>query len=162
MENDRSARRVRVRRAALLGSLYATQLLAGCYRAVPIADAGSAANARRVIASLTMQGTTDLAAQVGPGVVRLEGDVAGMRGDTLELALTRTEQANGTDNSWQRQRVLVPRASVATLAERRLDRKRSWLAAAAVGAMAFLAAVIAGSGGGGGGGDGQPVITPPG
>jgi hypothetical protein len=155
-----AASTARRRRGLVLWALAVVQAGSACYRVVPVAGVDRATAGGRFVAALTSQGTTDMAAQVGPDVVRLEGVLLGTRGDSLELALIRTEKSSGTDDLWQRQRIVVPRTALASMGERRIDRKRSWLAAAGVGALAFLAAAI--TGGAGGGGDGLPQISPPG
>jgi hypothetical protein len=133
----------RARARAALG-LVALALAGACYRAAPVAGPAAAPPGRRVVVSLTAQGTEDLAAQVGPGVVRVEGIVAGAGPDTIALALVRTEQASGVDQLWQRQTVRVPSRLVASVSERRLDRTRSWLTAAGLVALAALAATLLG------------------
>jgi hypothetical protein len=117
---------------------------AACYRAVPVADPAASPVGRRVVVGLTGMGGDALAAQLGPGVVRAEGTLTAVRGDTLELALIRTERASGGDDLWQRQPVRVPRAYVASLGVRRLDRGRSWLAVAGAVALAIAASGLAG------------------
>ena len=139
-----AARRRALPRAVLLAFSLSLAPLAACYRAAPLAGPAAAPTGRRVIVSLTAQGTQDLASQLGPGVVRAEGVVIAAAPDGIELALTRTELGTGTDQLWQQQRVRVPHAAVATLSERRLDRVRSWLAAAGIVALAALAATIVG------------------
>ena len=139
-----AARRRVIPRAVLLVLCLVLAPLAACYRAAPLAGPTAAPAGRRVVVSLTAQGTQDLASQLGPGVVRAEGVVIAAAPDGIELALTRTELATGTDQLWQRQRVRVPSAAVAALSERRLDRVRSWLAAAAVVALAALATALVG------------------
>ena len=139
-----AARRRALPRAALFLACLSLASLAACYRAAPLAGPAAAPAGRRVVVALTAQGTQDLAAQLGPGVVRAEGVVIAAGADGIELALTRTELATGTDQLWQRQRVRVPPAAVATLSERRLDRARSWLAAAGVVALAALATTLVG------------------
>ncbi len=156
-----SAASTRRRRGVWLGLLCTVHFATACYRVIPISGAEGLRAGSRVELSLTPQGSVDMTASVGPRVERLIGELVEARPDTVVIALLRTEQANGTDNPWQRQQVRVPRNAVATFGERRLDKKRSWLTALAVGVFAVLAATV-GGGIGGGAGDGQPVVTPPG
>ena len=129
-----------------------------CYTTRPIGVERPAAGSR-VVLTLSPSGTTDMAAQLGPGVARAEGVVREVRGDTLALELTRTVATGGSDNLWQRQLVTVPSSAVASVTERRVDRKRSWLVAGVVVGLAAAVAVIA-SGGGATAGMGA-VGTPP-
>ena len=147
-------------RRRVAGALWAATLTAGaaCYRAVPVADVAPDDVGRRVVVSLTGRGSDDLATALGPGVVRAEGLVTAARDDTLELALLRTEQGSGASYRWQRQRVRLPRALIATVGERRLDRHRSWtLVGAVLGLVALGVGFGAGGGGAGGGREGTGV-----
>ena len=154
----RAARRAR-RLLAAAGVAAGALASGACYRAAPIADPAAAPVGRRVVVALTGTGGDVLAAQLGPGVVRAEGMLTAVRGDTLELALIRTEKASGGDELWQRQKVAVPRAYVASVGERRLDRGRSWLVAAGIVALALAVTSLAGVlDGGGGRQDGGPSL----
>lgn len=155
-----SSNRTAVLRRATTAAVLSLTVLPGCYRAVPVADPGAMPVGHRLVVSLTPQGTQDLAAQVGPGVVRAEGVVTSAGADTLVLALTRTEQASGVDQLWQRQPVRVPRRLVASVSERRLDRARSWFVAAGFVALAVLSATLLGDAVGGD--RSGPIETPPG
>jgi hypothetical protein len=147
-------------RAAARRSLAVLALLSttACYTTRPVGGERPAAGSR-VVLTLSPSGTTDMAAQLGPGVARAEGVVREVRGDTLALELTRTVAIGGSDNLWQRQLVTVPSSAVASVAERRLDRKRSWLVAGIGVGLAAIAAAIA-TGGGATEGSGS-VVTPP-
>lgn len=135
----------------------AAVLSMGCHHTAPI-TAVPAVGAR-VTVTLTPDGSGALARELGPNVSVAEGRVQATRGDTIVLTLIRTEQSNGIDNLWQGQPVAVPRSAVAAMTERRLDRKRSWLAAGAIVGLAVLAAVRLS--GGGQVGEIGPIVTPP-
>jgi hypothetical protein len=153
--NNHTARAARGRALATCLLLSST----ACYRTQPVVAAQPPTAGSRVVVTLSPAGTAELASQLGPGVVRAEGVVSQVRGDTLALELTRTAVASGADNLWQRQPVTIPPSAVASIAERRLDRTRSWVVAGIGVGLATLAAILA-TGGGGSTGVGA-IVTPP-
>jgi hypothetical protein len=134
---------------ALLG-VFALQ---GCY-SVKAVEAGGPRPGSRVLASLTADGSQQLASQLGPRVVAVEGVLDEATPSVLSLRLVRTEGANQVSTFWNQEEVTIPRPVIAQLRERRLDRTRSYLMAGlVVGAAALAAAltsgVFAGDDGGG-------------
>jgi hypothetical protein len=131
----------------------------GCYRLIPISP-NEPPNGRRISAALSDQASLDLRGRIGPDVRRVEGDVAGVRGDSLELRLRRVEQRSGLSVEWRGEPVTFARRDLSGFAERRIDRRRSWLAAAGVAALgAALTAVI--KSGTFGGEERLPTVQPP-
>jgi len=131
-----------VRRGAsllLLGSF----LLQGCYSVSAVDPAGPQPGTR-LVASLTPDGSQQLASQVGPRVIAVEGVLDEATAERLSLRLVRTEGANQVSTYWNQEEVTIPRPAIAQLRQRRLDRSRSFLMAGAVVGAALLAAVLAG------------------
>ena len=150
---DRGARRF-----GTTAALVAAAVLAGplaCFTTRPLPSTSAVAG-RRVSLRLTARGSEALGRVLGPEVVRLEGELLAAPADSFVLAMVTAERSDGQESSWQRQRVAVARAFVADVAERRLDRRRTWVAAAG----AIAAAVVAGAGFGRGGA--TPAVVAPG
>jgi len=147
------ARRPRgVLRATSLG-LLGVFALQGCY-SVKVIEAGGPQPGTRVVASLTADGSQQLASQVGPRVVAVEGVLDEATPSALSLRLVRTEGANQVSTFWNQEEVTIPRPAISQLRERRLDRTRSYLVAGLIVGGAALAAaltrgIFAGDDGGG-------------
>ncbi|HYH78750.1 MAG TPA: hypothetical protein VEX86_03115 [Longimicrobium sp.] len=140
---------------ALLGVF----VLQGCY-SVTTVEPGALQPGSRVVASLTAEGSQQLAAQVGPRVVAVEGVLDQATPSQLSLRLVRTEGTNQVSTFWNQEEVIVPRPVIAQLSERRLNRPRSFLVAGMIVGGALLAATLAGgvlTGDGGDGPDPSPV-----
>lgn len=140
----------------LLGSF----LLQGCY-SVSAVDAGGPQPGTRLVASLTPDGSQQLAAQVGPRVIAVEGVLDEATAERLSLRLVRTEGANQVSTYWNQEEVSIPRPAIAQLRQRRLDRTRSYLAAGIIVGGALLLAAAAGGAfaGDSDGGGGPPPVN---
>lgn len=123
--------------AVLLGSF----LLQGCY-SVRAIDAAGPQPGSRVVAQLTPDGSQQMASQVGPRVVAVEGVLDQATPADLSLRLVRTEGANQVSTYWNQEEVTLPRPAISLLRERRLDRPRSFALAAAIVGGALLAATL--------------------
>jgi hypothetical protein len=95
---------------------------------------------------LTERGSLDIARQVGPGISALEGTVATVSPAEISLRVTRAEQRNGSDVSWNGEAITVPTQAVASMQERNLDRKRSWGMGIAIAALAITLGLLIGTG----------------
>jgi hypothetical protein len=122
--------------------LLGTFALQGCY-SVKALEPGGPQPGARVVASLTPDGSQQLASQVGPRVVAVEGVLDEATASALSLRLVRTEGANSVSTYWNQEEVTVPRPAIAMLRERRLDRPRSFAMAAAIVGAALVAATLA-------------------
>ena len=101
---------------------------------------------QRVYVRLTDQGSIDLARDSGPQMIAIEGTVANAADGEIALRVTRTEQRNGVDVSWAQEPVTVPRSAIASIQERTLDKRKSWLFAAGLGGLAIAVAILIGTG----------------
>jgi hypothetical protein len=94
--------------------------LAGCYTYRPLATP-EPAQGTRVSAQLTGQGSVDLAGQIGPDVLHVEGEVVEADSTGLELVVHEIESFRGIRSDWQGEHVKIPRDAVAGMQERRLS-----------------------------------------
>jgi len=134
------ARRAGWRGVSLL--LLGVWALQGCYSVTAVQPGGPQPGAR-VVAQLTPDGSQQLASQVGPRVIAVEGVLDQATADHLSLRMVRTEGANQVSTYWNNEEVSVPRPAIALLRERRLDRTRSYLMAGAIVGAALLAGALA-------------------
>jgi hypothetical protein len=136
----------------------------GCYTYVPVSPRQERVGSDvRVI--LTPAGTEDLARFLGPRVHAVDGSVASINaeGDPA-IGVTWLQLVDGSRQPWMGQGVVtVPTAHIADVAVHRLDRPKSYVAAALVG-IALGAITYAAVQGGGGNmrenpGDGSPLSS---
>jgi Flp pilus assembly protein CpaB len=94
--------------------------LVGCYtyRPVPTAEPVSGT---RISAQLTGTGSRDLAAQIGPDVLHVEGKVLHADSAGLDLEVREIESYRGIRSDWNGEQVRLPRAAVAGIQERKLS-----------------------------------------
>jgi hypothetical protein len=113
-----------------------------CYSYYPARDPALLVGGRASLA-LTDSGSVVLASKVGPGVIALDGTFAGDSGGNYLLYMAVARQRNGTETDWKGERVLVPRALVASLDQREFSASRSIFAAmlAAAGLIGITAAL---------------------
>jgi outer membrane murein-binding lipoprotein Lpp len=141
---------------AVAAGLLPCLLLAGCYNQVPL-PAQDPAPSTRVVVHLGQGGSDEVARQLGPGVVAVEGDVSAVRPDAIDLFVRNTQAQNGGSTPWNGEPVTIPRSAVTSVELRTLNRTRSFLLAGAIVAGTLLVArllggvVFDGDGGGGGG-----------
>lgn len=107
-----------MRRQALF--VIALVLPSGCYTYRPVATVEPTLGTR-VSAQLTSQGSADLAGQVGPDVLHIEGDVVKSDSSGLELVVREIESFRGIRSDWQGEHVRIPRSAMAGMQERRLS-----------------------------------------
>ena len=134
--------------------------VSGCYTYVPV-ESPAPAVGEAVALEITDQGRVALADRLGPGVLRIEGRVLGTEGEQMLISVGRIVQVNGQVNLWSGESMRLDRSLVGRTQTRRIDQKRTWLAAAvSVAAVAALVA-IADLGGFFDGGDAPPDDPPP-
>lgn len=144
---------------AVAVSLLPVMLLAGCYTHVPL-QGRDPAPSTRVVVRLTPAGTEEMARQVGPRVVSIEGDVTAVReGGVQVLARGTTDQA-GSTTIWNGEQVEIPRAAIAGMDTRTLSRSRSVLIAGAIVAAALIVASAFGLTGSSDNGPGTTPVPP--
>ena len=100
--------------------LAAVLALAGCYTYRPILTT-TPEQGTRVSAQLTGQGSVDLAGQIGPDILHVEGDVVDADSTGLELVVREVESFRGIRSDWQGEHVRIPNQAVAGMQVRRLS-----------------------------------------
>src|SRR5918994_855051 len=111
--------------------LLASMLLAGCYTYRPLAGPEPAPG-DRVSAQLTTEGSRDLAGQIGPDVLHVEGDVLEVDSIGFNLQVREIESYRGIRSGWRGERLRVPRQAVAGIQQRKLS----------VGGTGFMGGVL--------------------
>lgn len=138
-------------------------LAAGCYAYRPLGTVEPSADTELSLA-LSDQGRVEAASTLGSSVGRVEGKVVNSNDTAYVLHVTRVQNIRGAVSPWTGETVIVPRAWVGNVTERRFSRSRTYLVASAFTAAltAFIATRrLAGNGGptlanpGGGGGNQQ-------
>jgi len=117
----------------------AVPALAGCYTQRPL-TATIPSVGTDVVALLTDSGTVAMGNLLGPGVTEVEGVVAEADANSWRLLMTRVDQRGGISTLWNREPVTFPRYAITGVTVRRLDKKRSWIAAGVMTATALIAA----------------------
>jgi hypothetical protein len=95
-------------------------LLTGCYTYRPLATPDPVPG-DRVSAQLTVDGSRELAGQIGPEVLHVEGDVLDADSTGLNLEVREIESYRGIRSDWHGEQVRLPRQAVAGMQERRLS-----------------------------------------
>ena len=131
-------------------------LLAACYTQGPLTTPVPAPETR-IVAQVTDSGVVAMNNALGPGAVEVEGVIAEADADSWRLRMVRVDYRGGTSTLWNRELVSFPRATLFRPTEKRLDKRRTWLAAGIITVTALLAARLFGAIGGGG----NPETPPP-
>jgi hypothetical protein len=106
-------------------------MLTACYTYRPLSTPEPAPG-DRVSAQLTTEGSQELAAQIGPEVLHVEGDVLEVDSIGLNLQVREIESYRGIRSGWSGERLHVPRQAVAGMQQRKLS----------VGGTGLLAGVL--------------------
>ena len=100
--------------------LVAAISLGACYTYRPLSTPEPEPGTR-ISAQLTGQGSQDLAAQIGPDVLHVEGEVVEADSSGVGLVVREIESYRGIRSDWNGEQVRLPKAAVAGLQERRLS-----------------------------------------
>jgi hypothetical protein len=142
-------------RGLQLGSLLSGILLTGCYSQQPL-GLGVPAPATRIIAQVTDTGMVAMGNAIGSGAVEVEGIISQADATAWRLHLIRVDHRGGTSTLWNREEVSFPRQALTNIREKKLSKKKSWLAAGAVSAGVFILSRLFGSVLGGDSDDREP------
>jgi hypothetical protein len=123
-------------------------LLPACHTRRPLTTPVPAAETQ-IVAQITDSGVVAMSNALGPGAVEVEGVVAAADAESWELRIVRVDYRNGSSMPWNRELVRFPRSTLANPTEKRLDKRKSWLAAGLITATALLVARLFGVIGGG-------------
>ncbi len=117
-------------------------LTAGCYNYHPLATTSPAAGSY-VAASLTDQGSTDLARYLGPNVFVVRGRYVGDGEAGILVSVSAVELKRGDDVSWAGETITLPPDAVASLEVRHLAKGRTLLlASAGAGSLVFTTLAV--------------------
>ena len=115
-----------------------------CYSYAPVRSTPQSGS--QVALEVTDEGRVALNEKLGPGVVRLEGTLAGVEGDELLVDASAVRQIRGYITDLGGVRVRVPQKYVTRMDERRLSRSRTLLVVGGIVAIVagFFATKISG------------------
>jgi|SRR5688500_13918706 len=122
------------------GSVIALTLpvaLAGCYTQRPLQSTVPTPTTR-IVATVSDSGTVAMSNAIGSGAVEVEGVVTAADANVWNLQLMRVDHRDGRSIPWNREVVSFPRNALASPMERRLDRTKSWVAAAGITVAALI------------------------
>ena len=121
----------------------------GCYESLAVRTSVVPVGTDVTLA-ITDRGRVALGKQLGEGVARLTGRVANASDSVYVVKVSSVEYIAAPIGHWAGEEINVSRDYIASVSERRLSRKRSWLAAGIiVGAIAVVSLGIKIIGGGG-------------
>jgi len=132
-------------------------LLQGCYDTLPLQQEVPPV-ATRVQVALNDQGRAALSEQLGTAVDRIEGDFVAMSNDAYVIHAHRVMQLNGNSTIWNGERVSVSKQYTTGFQIRRLNAKKTSLAA--VGVVGGITAFFLGKSLITGGGSDPTPVTP--
>ena len=98
----------------------AALFLSGCYTYRPLASPEPPAGTR-VSAQLSGSGSQDLASQIGPDILHVEGTVLQADSSGFDLEVREIESFRGIRSDWKGEQVHLPRQAVAGIQERKLS-----------------------------------------
>jgi hypothetical protein len=128
----------------------------GCYTqrplVTPVPEPGS-----RIVAQLTDVGVVEMSNAIGSGAIQVEGLIVKADATAWSMNLLRVDHRGTGSIAWNRELVTFPRSVLTGVSEKRLDRRKSWVAGGILVAGAYLAARLLGSAGADSSRDGSPV-----
>ena len=151
-----------ISRHRCVASLAALTVVGGCYRYAPMND-GTVAAGADVRLALGPSATPELYRVLGDGTEAVEGRVtsASDAGYTLSVSGTRKMGQTAT-TAWAGEQITIPRAAVANVQRRTLDKKKTFgIAGIAILAAAGTKLLIDGFSSKSGGSDDGGVTPPP-
>jgi hypothetical protein len=140
-----------------------TLVVVGCYRYTPLGDGLSSAGSE-VRLSLGADVSPELARVLGERTVAVDGRVTSASDSELTMEVSGTRKADDPRTiSWTGETVHIPRAAIASVQRRTLDKKKTFgIAGLAVLGAAGIKLIIDGVSSESGGGDnGGGTTTPP-
>ena len=112
-----------------LRSLLLAAVLSGCYVTVPLANPTRPEPGTKLVVQLTDAGADDLARYLGPGVAQVDGRLLQASDTGLQLAVSQVSMRSGQEQFWKGEAVTLPRATIATVQQRKMSTTRSALLA---------------------------------
>lgn len=131
-------------------------MLCACYESVPT-ELGRVQPGTKLRLSLTDLGADSLGRYLGLGVETIDGRLISTTQTGVSLAVTQLSMRSGQDQFWKGETVVIPRSSLGTVQERRVNKPKSLLLSGAfVVALATLKLAGVGSSNGRTGGPPPP------
>ena len=115
-----------------------------CYSYVPIATTPPTSGAELRV-ELNHEGTASLTSRFGPNVTAVDGTLSSVSGDgSLSIGMSALQMANGVRQELMApDTITLPRVLVAGVEMRTLNRRRTTVAAVAIGAVVVTAGLVA-------------------
>ena len=149
--------------ALVAAGISATALsLSGCYSLVAKPPSQVTPGAV-VVADISDVGRVALIPQIGSEIARVQGQMIAKSDSAVDVRVSEVRFLSGLSSPWQGQQVTLRQQDVKSLKERTYSKRRSALAAIAMGGLAALAIAVAGFAGvfSGDGGPDKPKDPPP-
>jgi hypothetical protein len=148
--------RVRRARAAIAGVLLLPSLT-GCYTYTPVWK-GEPVPGSEISLGLTDRGRVALSDRVGPGARTITGRLTSAADSVYVVSVTGVSYIEGGRTAkWNGERIDISKDVVSGIAERRLSRSRSWIAAGITAGVLALATGLVIKGTAGPGPDTRPT-----
>lgn len=112
---------------------------ASCYR-LSATEGGAPTVGRELVLELSDRGALELAPQLGAQLRSVTGRVSAFGDDGYRVAVTQTNSRGGVETLWRGEEAAIRRDYVLSVAERRLDKRRSWI----VAGLSALGVILAG------------------
>jgi hypothetical protein len=119
-------------------------LAGACYSYVPLATTPPTSGAELRV-ELNREGTATLTSRFGPNVTAVDGTLSSVSGDgSLSIGMSALQMANGARQELiAADTITLPRVLVAGVEVRTLNRRKTTVAAVAIGAVVVTAGVVA-------------------
>lgn len=101
-------------------------ILCACYESVPT-ELGRVQPGTKLRLSLTDLGADSLGRYLGLGVETIDGRLISTTQTGVSLAVTQLSMRSGQDQFWKGETVVIPRSSLGTVQERRVNKPKSLL-----------------------------------
>ena len=116
------------------------QAVGGCYSMAPI-EGATPAPGNDVRLQLSDQGSVQLAPLIGPRIGAIDGRAMESSDSALVVAVQAVVAQSGRSMAWSMERLSVPRSAVSHVSTRKLDTRKTWIAAG----LTVLGALVVGS-----------------
>ena len=134
------SQRLRARRlCAAIAGAFLLPAATGCYTYRHAPD-GTLPVGANVVLGITDRGRVAIGEQVGPGALRIRGELLEKTDSTYVLRVGSVEHLNGRTTKWSGEQVVIPRDFVGTAGEQRYSKGRTWLAISGVAVGVALTA----------------------
>lgn len=127
------------RSLSILGTSALLLVAASCYR-LSATEGGAPTVGRELVLELSDRGAVELAPQLGAQLRSVTGRVNAFGDEGYRVAVTQTNSRTGIETLWRGEEATIRHDYVLSVAERRLDKRRSWI----VAGLSALGVILAG------------------